>query len=89
LQQHENQRKNCQKREKTKFEILTAMEKSVEMPEILGPWHNDNQDSGEQEEQAASQGVGLRDAIDRLPYRCGSTLQSASRSDSIMHYLRK
>jgi len=61
------------------------MEKPIELPEILSPWHNDDQNTREQEEQAASPGVGLRDAIDRRP-GCGGVLQSASRSDSIMHY---
>jgi hypothetical protein len=53
---------------------------------MLGPWHNQDQDSREHDEQATSQGVGMGDAIDRRPYRGGGMLQSASRSDSIMHY---
>ena len=50
LKEHENQRKNCQKREKTKLEILAAIEKPVELPEILSQRHDGDQNSREQNE---------------------------------------
>jgi hypothetical protein len=58
------QRKNCDNKENGEFEILTATQKSVEMPIVFGPWHDGEQKTSEQQEKATAHGVGLRESID-------------------------
>ena len=61
---HDCKRKNCDNKENGKLEILTATQKSVEMPVVFGPWHDGEQETGEQDEKAAAHGVGQRESID-------------------------
>ena len=58
------QRKNCDNKENGELQILTAAEKSVEMPVVFGPWHDGEQETSEQEKEATAHGMGLRESID-------------------------
>ena len=58
------QRKNCDNKENGELEILTATQKSVEMPVVFGPRHDGEQEASEQQEKATAHGVGQRESID-------------------------
>jgi hypothetical protein len=64
--------------EEAKFHVLTAVEEVVEVPQILGPWHDGEQKSREQNEYTASHGTDLRTPVHQRSARGGSLFHSLS-----------
>ena len=61
---YDRQREDCYNKENGEFEVLTTAQKSIEVPVVFGPWHDGEQETGEEEEKATAHGVGLRESID-------------------------
>lgn len=62
--EHDGQGENCYDKENAELEVLTTPQKSIEVPVVLGQWHDGEQETGEQEKKATSHGVGSRESLD-------------------------
>jgi hypothetical protein len=64
LRKHQRKAEDCGYEEDAKLAVLTAAKESVELPVIFGPWHDCEQESGEQEQSSTAQGVGSSESLD-------------------------
>jgi hypothetical protein len=67
LRKHQRKGEDCGYEEDAKLAVLTAAKEPVEVPVIFGPWHDGEQESGEQKQDATAQGVGSRESLDGCP----------------------
>jgi hypothetical protein len=77
LHQHKDEAKNGDGGEKANLEILTAIEKLVEVAIIFRKWRDKKQDSREQNEDATTHGTGLKGPVAGRSARDGCLLQLA------------
>jgi hypothetical protein len=61
-----------------KFHVLTAMEEVVEVPQILGPWSDNEQKSREHDEYTTHHGTNLRTPVHQRSARGASLFHSLS-----------
>ena len=76
LKQHKHQAENRDRGEKTELKILPAVKKVVEVPVILSPGTDCNQQNREPNEDTTSHGTGLKGSVPERSLRTGYLLQS-------------
>jgi hypothetical protein len=76
LKQHKHQAENRDRGEKTELKILPAVKKVVEVPVILSPGTDCNQQNREPNEDTTSHGTGLKGPVPERSIRTGYLLQS-------------
>ena len=81
--EHDCQRENCYNEEDAELEVLTTAQKSVEVPVVLGPWHDGKQETGEQEKKATTHGVEPGESLDRSLSGEESFLPADARSELV------